>query len=61
MTSLFNTHYFPENKATMLTLTVVGQQGDYTWRYRIWQFFQQNGIDVEMVGPYKGTVRTHPY
>ncbi|KAF4943413.1 hypothetical protein FGADI_13440, partial [Fusarium gaditjirri] len=33
-----------------------GREGDFTWRYRIWQFFKQNGIDVEMVGPYKGTV-----
>ncbi|TPX11678.1 uncharacterized protein E0L32_007657 [Thyridium curvatum] len=33
-----------------------GQEGDYTWRYRIWQFFQQNGIDVDMVGPYHGTM-----
>ena len=32
-----------------------GQQGDYTWRYRIWQWFQQNNISVEFVGPYSGT------
>lgn len=35
---------------------MIGREGDFTWRYRIWQFFKQNGIDVEMVGPYKGTV-----
>ncbi|KAK0112622.1 hypothetical protein ONS95_014364 [Cadophora gregata] len=34
-----------------------GQQGDYTWRYRIWQFFRNNGIDVQFVGPYKGTMQ----
>ncbi|KAF5254019.1 hypothetical protein FANTH_1201 [Fusarium anthophilum] len=37
-----------------------GREGDYTWRYRIWQFFKQNGIDVEMVEPYKGTVPPDP-
>ncbi|KAH7182078.1 hypothetical protein DER46DRAFT_670422 [Fusarium sp. MPI-SDFR-AT-0072] len=37
-----------------------GREGDYTWRYRIWEFFKQNGIDVEMVGPYKGTVQPDP-
>ncbi|KAF4943841.1 hypothetical protein FGADI_13121 [Fusarium gaditjirri] len=37
-----------------------GREGDYTWRYRIWQFFKQNGITVEMVGPYKGTVPPDP-
>jgi hypothetical protein len=48
-------------KIDLLTLLFVGQQGDYTWRYRIWQFFQDNGIDVQMVGPYTGTVRIAPY
>lgn len=33
-----------------------GQEGDWTWRYRIWQWFQQNGIAVDFVGPYAGTV-----
>lgn len=33
-----------------------GQQGDWTWRYRMWQWFQQNGISVQFVGPYTGTV-----
>ncbi|PTB46522.1 hypothetical protein M441DRAFT_126012 [Trichoderma asperellum CBS 433.97] len=33
-----------------------GQQGDYTWRYRIWQWFQENGIAAKFVGPYSGTV-----
>jgi hypothetical protein len=37
-----------------------GQQGDYTWRYRIWQWFQENGIAVEFVGPYSGTVPPTP-
>ncbi len=33
-----------------------GQQGDWTWRYRIWQWFQAQGIAVSFVGPYVGTV-----
>ncbi|KAF5962657.1 carbohydrate esterase family 3 protein [Fusarium bulbicola] len=36
-----------------------GREGDYTWRYRIWQFFKQNGIDVEMVGPYKARIKLY--
>ncbi|KAH7409724.1 carbohydrate esterase family 3 protein [Cadophora sp. MPI-SDFR-AT-0126] len=34
-----------------------GQQGDYTWRYRIWQFFKNNGVNVQFVGPYTGTMQ----
>ena len=37
-----------------------GQEGDYTWRYRIWQWFQKNGVKVQLVGPYKGTVPPLP-
>lgn len=33
-----------------------GQQGDFTWRYRISQWFSQNSISVDFVGPYHGTV-----
>ena len=33
-----------------------GLEGDWTWRYRLWQWFQQNGVSVQFVGPYKGTV-----
>lgn len=33
-----------------------GQEGDWTWRYRIWQWFQDNDIDMRFVGPYTGTV-----
>ncbi|EON97086.1 putative fibronectin type iii domain-containing protein [Phaeoacremonium minimum UCRPA7] len=32
-----------------------GAEGDYTWRYRIWQWFQAEGIPTKFVGPYKGT------
>ncbi|KAK1250099.1 hypothetical protein MKX08_010102 [Trichoderma sp. CBMAI-0020] len=37
-----------------------GQQGDYTWRYRLWRWFQDNQIAVEFVGPYTGTVPPDP-
>lgn len=32
-----------------------GQEGDYTWRYRISQWFASQNIAVDFVGPYKGT------
>ncbi|KAK3689004.1 carbohydrate esterase family 3 protein [Podospora appendiculata] len=35
-----------------------GREGDWTWRYRIWEWFRREGIPVSFVGPYKGTV--HP-
>ncbi|KAE8402489.1 hypothetical protein BDV37DRAFT_295350 [Aspergillus pseudonomiae] len=38
-----------------------GQEGDYTWRYRIWQWFKEQGVAVDFVGPYTGTVQPdHP-
>ena len=40
-----------------------GTEGDYTWRYRLWQWFQSNGIAVDFVGPYSGTnppAEAHP-
>ncbi|EAQ90467.1 hypothetical protein CHGG_02402 [Chaetomium globosum CBS 148.51] len=33
-----------------------GREGDWTWRYRIWEWFSQEDIDVRFVGPYKGTI-----
>ena len=33
-----------------------GHEGDYTWRYRLWQWFQQQGVPVDFVGPYSGTI-----
>jgi hypothetical protein len=33
-----------------------GRNRDYTWRYRLWQWFQANSIPVTLVGPYTGTV-----
>ncbi|KAK4101223.1 carbohydrate esterase family 3 protein [Parathielavia hyrcaniae] len=32
-----------------------GREGDWTWRYRIWQWFEQEGVWVDFVGPYAGT------
>lgn len=32
-----------------------GHEGDYTWRYRLWQWTQSSGIAVDFVGPYNGT------
>ncbi|KAK3717415.1 hypothetical protein LTR37_005804 [Vermiconidia calcicola] len=32
-----------------------GQEGDFTWRYRIWQWFRSTGMNVDFVGPYSGT------
>jgi hypothetical protein len=29
-----------------------GAQGDWTWRYRIWEWFQDQSIAVDFVGPY---------
>ncbi|RAL11188.1 uncharacterized protein BO97DRAFT_347859, partial [Aspergillus homomorphus CBS 101889] len=37
-----------------------GQEGDYTWRYRIWQWFEAQGVAVDFVGPYTGTVQPDP-
>lgn len=32
-----------------------GAQGDWTWRYRIWEWFVSQNVGVDLVGPYKGT------
>jgi hypothetical protein len=34
-----------------------GFEGDWTWRYRLWEWFQTEGVAVNFVGPYVGT---HP-
>lgn len=31
-----------------------GHEGDFTWRYRIWEWFRANNISVDLVGPYRG-------
>jgi hypothetical protein len=40
-----------------------GREGDWTWRYRIWQWFKEQQVAVRFVGPYSGTVppdEAHP-
>lgn len=32
-----------------------GKEGDWTWRYRMWQWAQSNGLSWDFVGPYTGT------
>ncbi|MFF7731178.1 fibronectin type III domain-containing protein [Streptomyces sp. NPDC008001] len=32
-----------------------GYEGDWTWRYRLWEWFKKEKIDVDFVGPYQGT------
>ncbi|KAF3481445.1 uncharacterized protein GIQ15_04204 [Arthroderma uncinatum] len=34
-----------------------GHEGDWTWRYRIWQWFRDQKVAVTFVGPYTGTVQ----
>jgi hypothetical protein len=33
-----------------------GREGDFTWRYRIWEWFCREKVAVRFVGPYSGTV-----
>ncbi|KAE8167238.1 hypothetical protein BDV40DRAFT_284981 [Aspergillus tamarii] len=50
-------------RATGLKVMIVGdsisqgREGDFTWRYRIWEWFQSQGVAVDFVGPYTGTVQ----
>jgi lysophospholipase L1-like esterase len=50
------------DKNSGITVMVVGdsishgREGDFTWRYRIWEWFFRENIAVRFVGPYKGTV-----
>ncbi|WP_432843904.1 fibronectin type III domain-containing protein [Dactylosporangium sp. CA-092794] len=37
-----------------------GHEGDYTWRYRLWQWFADQHVAVDFVGPYTGTVPPDP-
>ncbi|MET8101877.1 fibronectin type III domain-containing protein [Streptomyces sp. NPDC005236] len=32
-----------------------GMEGDWTWRYRLWQWFKDQHVAVDFVGPYRGT------
>ncbi|KAK6218370.1 fibronectin type III domain-containing protein [Colletotrichum tabaci] len=52
---------FEENDARSIRIMVVGDsmsqghEGDFTWRYRLWQWLTQQKVDFRFVGPYKGT------
>jgi hypothetical protein len=32
-----------------------GFEGDYTWRYRLWEWFSSQRLAVDFVGPFMGT------
>ncbi|KAF2026064.1 SGNH hydrolase, partial [Setomelanomma holmii] len=32
-----------------------GAEGDYTWRYRLWQWLRANNVNFDFVGPWQGT------
>jgi lysophospholipase L1-like esterase len=32
-----------------------GREGDFTWRYRLWQWLRSQKVAVDFVGPYSGT------
>ncbi|MGV9212098.1 GDSL-type esterase/lipase family protein [Micromonospora sp. RB23] len=32
-----------------------GAEGDWTWRYRLWEWFRSQNVAVDFVGPYFGT------
>ncbi|MFJ3793120.1 fibronectin type III domain-containing protein [Kitasatospora sp. NPDC090091] len=32
-----------------------GMEGDWTWRYRLWEWFRDQHVAVDFVGPYRGT------
>lgn len=37
-----------------------GNEGDYTWRYRLWQWFRLHNIPGTFVGPYRGVNAREP-
>ena len=50
----------PHRESVRLLITgdsmTTGDEGDFTWRYRIWSWLRKTpGQNVDMVGPYKGT------
>jgi len=58
-----------DNNATDTSITKVliigdsmtqGQEGDYTWRYRLWSWFRQQNLAIKTVGPYTGTMQPNP-
>ncbi|MCX5077689.1 SGNH/GDSL hydrolase family protein [Streptomyces sp. NBC_00424] len=37
-----------------------GMEGDWTWRYRLWQWFKDQHVRVDFVGPYRGSKQPDP-
>lgn len=37
-----------------------GMEGDWTWRYRLWEWFKEQHVTVDFVGPYRGTKQPDP-
>ncbi|KAE8402224.1 SGNH hydrolase-type esterase domain-containing protein [Aspergillus pseudonomiae] len=35
-----------------------GREGDWTWRFRLWEWFKDQGLPVDFVGPYNGTAQS---
>ncbi|MBG0568607.1 SGNH/GDSL hydrolase family protein [Actinoplanes aureus] len=38
-----------------------GLEGDFTWRYRLWQHLTSSGLTPQFVGPWTGTTHAGPY
>ncbi|KAK5996381.1 hypothetical protein PT974_01715 [Cladobotryum mycophilum] len=57
LTILFSFYYLlhdvvvPSRHAKIM----IGREGDFTWRYRLWDWLNTNGVSVKFVGPYVGT------
>ncbi|KAL0932878.1 fibronectin type III domain-containing protein [Colletotrichum truncatum] len=59
----------PTNAGQPIKIMIVGDsmsqghEGDFTWRYRLWQWLQKEDVDFQFVGPYTGTktpIEAHP-
>ena len=37
-----------------------GREGDWTWRYRLWEWFCREDVTAHFVGPFTGTVPPEP-
>lgn len=66
MTATSETTTFPGPPPFDLRVMIVGDsithggEADYTWRYRIWQWFQSTGLKPKFVGPFVGTQENSP-
>lgn len=62
-------HSFPTSEAqkrAQMSVMIVGDsisqgwEGDWTWRYRFWEWSQSERLDLHFVGPYIGTFAANP-